>query len=751
MQLKRLEIVGFKSFAKKSDLSFDTPVTAIVGPNGSGKSNVVEAIRFVLGEQSMKSLRGKLGADLIFKGSKFLPKQSRAGVTIVFDNTNRIFTLPSQSGQEGGLRLDFDEVSVSREVYGDGANRYLINGTEARLKDILELLASVNIGSSGHHIISQGEADRILNASAKERRAMIEDALGLKVYQYRIRESERKLEKTGENIKEAETLRREIVPHLNFLKKQVEKYEKAVEMRTELEGLYGEYLKREEIHIAREAGAIGTERRTLEAKLAEISGKLGVEQEVVRQKTASEAALETLEAKIREIASLKDELSRKLGRIEGMIEHEERRQKREAERAEKGPTTIPVADVESLVADIASNIDLALGKQNFADIGPILASIKQAVLDFIPKRKASGESASFDVEEMEKMRAGETEIRTQLEKIAAEERALYDESARLRHAIDEEKAAERREDQARFALVLEKKELTSALGLVAVREESLGRLKEAFLQEVREGSVLVGSRVFAYKDFQVLEGEDGRERQEERRRAIERIKIKLEDIGAGGGDDIMKEYGDVSARNEFLLKEIDDLKTTIASLEDLIRTLKENLDAEFQTGMAKINAQFDAFFALMFGGGHASLAIVEPKRKKSDDDEEISDEIPDEEEFERGIEISVSLPHKKVRELAMLSGGERSLTSIALLFAISQVNPPPFLVLDETDAALDEANSRKYGDMIENLSKYSQLIVVTHNRETMSRANVLYGVTIGADGGSKLLSIKFDEAAAIAK
>ena len=99
----------------------------------------------------------------------------------------------------------------------------------------------------------------------------------------------------------------------------------------------------------------------------------------------------------------------------------------------------------------------------------------------------------------------------------------------------------------------------------------------------------------------------------------------------------------------------------------------------------------------------------------------------------------------------MLSGGERALTSIALIFALSQVNPPPFLVLDETDAALDEANSRKYGDMLENLSKHSQLIVITHNRETMSRAGILYGITMGQDAASKLLSVKFDEAVEIAK
>lgn len=150
----------------------------------------------------------------------------------------------------------------------------------------------------------------------------------------------------------------------------------------------------------------------------------------------------------------------------------------------------------------------------------------------------------------------------------------------------------------------------------------------------------------------------------------------------------------------------------------------------------------------MFGGGNANLKLIRPEKKKRSD-EMVSDE--DDTEEEEGIEIEVSLPNKKIKGLIMLSGGERALTSIALLFAISQVNPPPFVILDETDAALDEANSRKYGDMIENLSEYSQLIVITHNRETMSRAGVLYGVTMGKDSISKLLSISFAEAEIVAK
>ena len=207
LTLKRLEMHGFKSFAKRTVLEFNAPVTAIVGPNGSGKSNVVEAIRFVLGEQSSKSLRSKSGADLIFKGSRLTPKMNRASITIVFDNTNRMFQLPN-------LALDFDEVSISREVFPDGTNTYSINGSEVRMRDIHELIASVHIGSSGHHIISQGEADRLLNAKPAERREILEEALGLRLYHYRINESTKKLEKTREHIKEIESLRRELAPHM---------------------------------------------------------------------------------------------------------------------------------------------------------------------------------------------------------------------------------------------------------------------------------------------------------------------------------------------------------------------------------------------------------------------------------------------------------------------------------------------------------------------------------------------------------
>ena len=264
VMLKRLEIAGFKSFARKTALDFATATTAVVGPNGSGKSNIAEAFRFALGEQSMKSMRGKRSEDLIFAGSHETARQNRASVAIVFDNRKKIFP-----------KLDFDEVVIERAVFRDGASEYSVNGSKVRLRDIQELLASANIGETGHHIISQGEADRILLASPKERRAMLEDALGLKVFEFKKQEALRKLEKTRENVREVESLRRELAPHLKFLAKQVEKLERAEELMRDLAEKAREYFSIEEKFIAVEKEKNTLEMRDTKERLAVAERELG--------------------------------------------------------------------------------------------------------------------------------------------------------------------------------------------------------------------------------------------------------------------------------------------------------------------------------------------------------------------------------------------------------------------------------------------------------------------------------------------
>ena len=740
MRLKRLELNGFKSFSKKTVLEFEDPIVAIVGPNGSGKSNVVEALRFVLGEQSIKSMRGSLGSDLIFKGSKNLPKSSRASVSIYFDNKDKVFKLSSEGPEN--INLNYDVISISREVFSDGLNKYILNGSDVRLKDINNLLSSVNIGSSGHHIISQGEADRVLNASIKERKEMIEDALGLKIYQYRIREALRKLEKTEENMKEVSLLRKENVPHLNFLRKQVEKLEKAKEMQGALISLYSEYLKKEDIYIKEEKNLLISEKTKIAADLEHVKNRLSLIEESDRtEESEEEKELRELDKKANEIRSVKNEIERKLGRIEGMIEAEGRRNEKKNSSVYVSPE-----EINSLVKEMNTILDEAINKNDILEIKPALIKIKSILEKFEKKEKMDGESSL--VSELETLEENKNEILKEVEKVQKEEKNILERAEILKKKISEKNESVHLKEKERFDLRVKLQELTSSLGLLSMKEENLNREGEAFENEIKEGEVFIGAEIFSYKNFEVAETID-KNAQEELRKKIERIKMKLEDAGLGGGSDLMKEYEEVRERDNFLAKEMEDLEKSIESLHSLIADLKEKIDAEFKEGIEKINIEFGKFFNLMFDGGSGFLSVVtEVRRKKGEDElEETEEETPP----EQGVEINASLPHKKVRDLNALSGGERSLTSIALLFAMSQVNPPPFLVLDETDAALDEANSRKYGDMLQKLSRKSELIVVTHNRETMSRAGTLYGVTIGSDGSSKLLSVKLDEATAIAK
>lgn len=746
MRVKSLEISGFKSFARKSAFAFEAQVTAIVGPNGSGKSNVAEALRFVLGEQSLKSMRGKRTEDLIFNGSKSVERQNRAKVTITFDNRDRTFP------------VDFDEVSIAREIHRDASSEYFLNGSSVRLKDVIELLASVHIGASGHHIISQGEADRILNSSPKDRRAMIEDALGLKVYHWKIAESEKKLVKTEENMRQTESLRREIAPHIKFLKKQVEKVEQARSLRDELLGLYGEYLAREEGYLKHTREALRVEREGLESELHQTNEAL-VRAEEVRGTRTEEMHEHRELLRVRgELGTLRrerDELGRKIGRLEGMIEMEERRLRAPVASADR---QISARESESLAQGLYDELGYAESSEDYLYIKGVVSSCRGRVGQFLEhlrgdtgeeRRSAEAEQA---IDGLRNERAALVASQDGLEgKLAA----LENEVRALEQAVEAKRAETTDAERASFELRSKKQELMLRLSMLKDRAEHFAREEVAFREELREGGILVGREILSYADTPLDESvvlAEARGEQEVRRKKIERLKIRLEDImGGGSGEDIMREYEEAVARDEFLAKELADLTQSAESLRTLMRELEETLDGQFKDGIKKINKQFSEFFALMFGGGSAALEVsYEKKKKRADTDIE---EAPpeEEEEAEEGIEVVVSLPHKKIRGLQMLSGGERALTSIALLFAVSQVNPPPFLVLDETDAALDEANSKKYGDMIENLARYSQLVVITHNRETMSRAGTIYGVTMGSDAISKLLSIKFDEAAAMAK
>ncbi|MCY4576849.1 MAG: AAA family ATPase [Candidatus Kaiserbacteria bacterium] len=720
MYLKELRIEGFKSFGKSAVLSFPTAITAIVGPNGSGKSNVAEAFRFVMGEQSMKSMRGKRGEDLLFNGGTGANRANRAKVSIVFDNTEQL------------LNSSFDEVSVSRTVYRNGTNEYAINGTQVRHRDVVELLAKANIGSTGHHIISQGEADRILHASNEERKEILEDGLGLKLLQYRRIEAEKKLRRAQANIAETDLILRETTPHLRHLKRQVERYEKSKKIREELLHLYAVYLAYETTYLATARCAAEEEYDTLQERISGITKAITKEKKkaVSEQQVAEMGKQEkSLSDALRAVRDKRDVASREIGRLEG--------ERAALQRLTKDAKSEPIdrEALRRLYKEVQHRFMTA------DEYGAVITYALQQLQAMLGRKSAVQQEAEKQLAHLQKKQEA---VQEQMSALQKEEQQYACAQEALHTRKEQEIAVARQSEKNELALITEKNTFEQTLAearhtLAVLRED-----EENIQREMTEGAVLIGSAINNYKSVVVPQEaqDEDREKQKERRRLLERKKIELETIGAGGdNEEIYTEYQRVSERVAFLQTEKKDLLHSMQDCEEGIKTIQKEVETRFKAGVQAISAEFGKLFTILFGGGRATIAIE--KRTVAKEGEEP--------EMRVGVAVQVALPHKKISALEQLSGGERALVSIALLFAISQVTPPPFLILDETDAALDEANSRRYGDMIESLAKQSQLILITHNRETMHRAGALYGVTMGSTGLSALLSVQFDEAVRVAK
>lgn len=778
MRLKSLHIHGFKSFAKKADLTFNTAITGVVGPNGSGKSNVVEAFRFVLGEQSLKSMRGKKGEDMIFNGGKDLSRANRAAVKVVFDNR-----LLDVRGEYKRLfdSYSFDEVVIERAVNRDGTNEYTINGSACRLKDIQELLSEANIGGSGHHIISQGEADRLLSSSNKERKEMIEDALGLKMHQYKKEESEKRLAKTKEHMREVESLRRELAPHLRFLKKQVEKLEKAKQVRQELTDLYKEYFAYEKVILDGEISDIEKVRIQPKQEFTELEQKLSSIQKTLAATDTTSSLTHELFAReqdLKTIRQTKDTFSRDIGRYEGEIAYIQRsiekkiHKKKEAEQQTthtESDAPVPRKGIIELIQRIKTTLqDIKRGvystPEEVAQASDDLIEQCEQYTKSIADVTASPLQDDFydtteEQAELVRIQKSVQEAEVSHKKAEADEAVLLEKYETIKKQIEEEKHKNVESEKELLKVISRQHEVRAELDKLDVRERAYVERKESYEREMMEAGALVGVHALRFQDVKTevnLDGTVDKDIQKNRLHTLEKYKIRLEELGGAGDESVHKEFTETEERDLFLANELQDLTTSLADLEALIVDITKTVADMFATGIDKINSQFSNFFKQMFGGGEARLVITQERKRKRkmtdiEDEEDMNEETSEEGEVEVGIDVFVSLPHKKLKGLSMLSGGERALTSIALLFAMSQVNPPPFIILDETDAALDEANSRRYGDMIELLSKHSELILVTHNRETMSRAGVLYGVTMGGTGYSQLLSIGFEEASVNAK
>jgi chromosome segregation protein len=717
--LKQLELQGFKSFAQKTTLEFPKGITAIVGPNGSGKSNIVDAVRWVLGEQSLKNLRSEKSEDVIFAGNPQKPATSLATVLLLFDNSNNIFPLPNL------------EITVGRKIYRGGESEYLLNRQPARLKDITQLLAGARLGIRGLAVINQGAGDVFLTASGKERREMLEEALGLKEYRLKKEEAGRKLEETKINLGEVSRLLEELEPHLRSLKRQASRWEKRQEKETLLKTLEEEFffrkiqeLRPSGIDFSKEKEALLEELSELQKEIADLQAEFSALEQSF-PKTTQES--EGLRSSLQELERKRSSLAREIGKIEGQIET-----LRDVSNERDFSQKILLDSIVHTKEQISQTLLLT----DIVEIKESLKKVLDSLEEFLKKPDDKKDFAKPLLEAKEKLMLEFEEVGKAIEvssrNLANKVKIQDTSSAKVREVLEN---LERKKDEIR-----EKEKLLREYQF----EEEKKRLKEEDIRiRMREAG-------WDYDEFLKAQHEPSLELEEipleELETRILRLRRDLADIGLVDTE-LIKEYNETSLRVEFIKNQKEDLEKALKDLTDLSEKLEEKIKHDFDKGLEDISGAFDHYFKLIFDGG--SARIYQRKIKAETSENELILESNLKENSLPEIEISVSLPRKKIKGIEMLSGGERALTSIAVLFAIVGSSTPPFLVLDEVDAPLDETNSQRFARLLKDLSEKTQFIVITHNRATMEVAEVLYGIAM-EDGISKVFSLKFEEAQEIA-
>lgn len=892
MFLQKLELAGFKSFAKKTTLTFTRGITAIVGPNGSGKSNVADAIRWVMGEQSLKLLRGKRGEDVIFAGSD---KKTRLGLAEVALSLNN---------EDEQAPVDYTEVEILRRIDRDGRGEYLLNRAQVRLQDIQLFLAKCTIGQQTYSVIGQGMVDSFLSSSPSERKELFDDAAGVRQFQIKREQALLKLQHAKENLRQAAVLLEEIAPRLRSLTRAVRRLERRGEVEQELRqfqtALYGRRLQRlqkqlEELHTsheqrARERTAAEQEVGAIQRELESIERSESREERFVDLQKQYNAVLDEKNALVREQSVLKGQLevqAAQQGSIDRVLteqrveelgvqlrrfaeeratlaqalasdEERERNEEQELARAVaqlrllgeklqathaalRGAARLDPRKLEEEVRGLMGLHDRvveALKALGTPDSPPtrggvwgggsllrLAARVHDGFLALLKKLEKGGSFEPAETlmalqEEQGSLLAHKDQLtgslherrvklerkRTRLQLLQEQQDAKTGERERLEARL-ERLQEEPRSGEAGYRQYLEEKRRLDTS--IAAQDKKLAEIRECITALSREEEAKKG-RLFdlqkRFRDAQaaltvaaehvgsvnvdmakaqthrddlekemrrdlpqtvvddvfttIQKGTVAKEREdEELETEIAQLKHTLDLIG-GIEEGTVEEYQTTKERHDFLDTQSKDLTKGIADLERAIEELNVTIKKQFQSAFAAIDEKFRLYFRTLFSGGMAKLVLVKEAPQETLPAEAEGEETAEteaapegvkapqekQEKIVTGVEIQATPPGKKLKNIAMLSGGERALTSIALLCAIIASNPSPFVVLDEVDAALDEANSQRFAAILGQLAAKTQFIVITHNRATMEKAHTLYGVTMGDDGVSKLLSVKMEQA-----
>ncbi|HEU4448804.1 MAG TPA: AAA family ATPase [Gaiellaceae bacterium] len=710
MYLRSVSIRGFKSFPDPVEVRLEPGVAVVVGPNGSGKSNVADAIVWAAGSLSPTELRAERPEDVLYAGGKGREAADWCEVELLFDN------------EAGDGPLEYSELAVTRRLHRGGEGEYLVNRARVRRTDVVELLAEIGLAGEMHSIIGQGRVEEILGSKPHERRALVEEAAGLGKFKRRRHRAELKLGRVGIQVERARDLEDEVRKRLRPLALQASAAERAAKLGDEIELLR-----------ARLAAA---ELERIERRLAEVEERRAA---AAQERRLADERLEGVLAERRraedglaEAAGRHERATAALYRLRSAVERLDLRReraeetaaglRRDAERPRGRPRAKPSGYERALAAagewaPEALELGEAVARLERAHAGrrDALVALSGGEVWF-----AASAAAAAPEPEPEPSRRDELlrALAALAERAAGSFAAAADRARRLEPALRARvdaggsRAGELGEELRRLGGW--ESELRRAAAEAAERLSAVG-IERARLEAERDE---VLRRLPDDTAAEALAEEEA----EELRSQVARLERRREALGQVNPL-AAEEHAREKARLEELTAQREDLERSLTELESLRDELAETVERRFEETLREVERHFEEVAGTLFPGGSGRLLRVE-----------------DEDGGEPGIEIELQPAGKRITRLSLLSGGEKALGAISFLFALFLARPCPFYLLDEVEAALDDANIGRFTDLLRRFSERAQFIVVTHQKRTIEAADILYGVTMGADGISQIVS-----------
>jgi len=793
MEFKKIQLNGFKSFADKTSFLIEDGLTGIVGPNGCGKSNIVESLRWVMGETSAKSMRGSGMEDVIFSGTSNKTSKNIAEVVVTVRNENG----------EGPVQFrEIDEINVRRKIEKDKGSKFYINEKEVRARDAQMFFADLSTGAHSPSMISQGRIGALVTAKPTDRRAILEEAAGISGLHVRRHEAELRLSAAENNLKRADELRRQQEKQLANLQKQAEEATKYKNISDEIKkieaGLY--YLKLleidKEIRIENEINSEAEgEVSGFNNKISEIENLIKSETDKVtplREKNIENLSkIQRLNLELQsldeentriqdEIENIKkslqtfdDDISREKGIIIDANSNEKRLKEEKNDlieidskyyETEKKSNEDLNSSKNKLEIEINKIKELINSKENFEAI-KVLDNCKIIIEEYAESYSKNQNIKKESIKRNERIKIIDTEIESWKNLLSNSEKMVNELSERknklnlqLEKLDNQPELQAEKKGQISENLRISEQEKTDHETIINTTDEKIETLR-AKLNEIQEQSIQIRERKAS--SGATIEGLKKRKDDLVDRIASE-LNLTEENIlensnlfgkeelpDAVNQEDLLdkkkqarEKLGSVNLKAdeetnkyETEIKKMEqdraDLVTAIEKLKDSINELNQKGRERLIEAFEKVNRKFNEVYTKLFNGGNAKLELVD-----SDDP------------LEAGLEMLVSPPGKRLQSITLLSGGEQALTALSLIFAVFLTNPSPICVLDEVDAPLDDANVTRFCSLLEELTKITntKFIIVTHHALTMSKMNRLYGVTMPEKGISQLVAVDLQKA-----